>query len=264
MTDQHAGIVCRRHQPNRAKGSREGTSSRFILPCRVQGQRPCWGQGAKPLGSSNALVTRTAAGGIAANPDKSAQGCRTLPTASCRLRRAVQSCNRTQGDGSHPHTQARRRQSAERTEAPSSGCASIPPAHSESAAQHPLSAHFRRAKLARTPPALGKQPEYSPAEGTARVETVGIRGSRTGAVLGTAQSQSASPHAVTPTSRNRPFASSGKPPTYSATHARRCHSRPLARIRGNKTPFCVGGQDGQGGLDGQGACGGMGRQQFGR
>ena len=31
MTDQHAGIVCRRHQPNRAKGSREE------LPCRVQG-----------------------------------------------------------------------------------------------------------------------------------------------------------------------------------------------------------------------------------
>ena len=182
MTDQHAGIVCRSHQLNRAKGSREE------LPCRVQGQRPCWGQGAKPLGSSNALVTRTAAGGIAANPDKSAQGCRTLPIASCRLRQAVQSCNQTQGDGSHPHTQARRRQSAERTEAPSSGCASIPPAHSESAAQHPSSAHFRRAKPARTPPALGKQPEYSPAEGTARVETVGIRGSRTGAVLGTAQS----------------------------------------------------------------------------
>ena len=154
----------------------------------LQGQRPCWGQGAKPLGSSNALVTRTAAGGIAANPDKSAQGCRTLPIASCRLRRAVQSCNQTQGDGSHPHTQARRRQSDERTEAPSSGCASIPPAHSESAAQHPSSAHFRRAKPARTPPALGKQPEYSPAEGTARVETVGIRGSRMGAVLGTAQS----------------------------------------------------------------------------
>ena len=180
--DKHAGIVCSCHQLNRAKGSREK------LPCRVQGQRPCWGQGAKPLGASNSLVTRTAAGGIAANPDKSAQGCRTLPTASCRLRRAVQSCNQTQGDGSHPHTQARRRQSAERTEAPSSGCASIPPAHSESAAQHPSSAHFRRAKPARTPPALGKQPEYSPAEGTARVETVGIRGSRTGAVLGTAQS----------------------------------------------------------------------------
>ena len=188
MTDQHAGIVCSCDQLNRAKGSREGTSSRFILPCRVQGQRPCWGQGAKPLGSSNALVTRTAAGGIAVNPDKSAQGFRTLPIASCRLRRAAHSCNQTQGDGSHPHTQARRRQSAERTEAPSSGCASIPPAHSESAAQHPLSAHFRRAKPARTPPALGKQPEYSPAEGTARVETVGIRGSRTGAVLGTAQS----------------------------------------------------------------------------
>ena len=50
MTDQHAGIVCRSHRPNRAEGSREGTSSRFILPCRVQGQRPCWGQGAKPLG----------------------------------------------------------------------------------------------------------------------------------------------------------------------------------------------------------------------
>ena len=181
-TNKHAGIVCRRHQPNRAKGSREE------LPCRVQGQRPCWGQGAKPLGSSNSLVTRTAAGGIAVNPDKSAQGCRTLPIASCRLRQAAQSCNQTQGDGSHPHTQARRRQSAERTEAPSSGCASIPPAHSESAAQHPSSAHFRRAKPARTPPALGKQPEYSPAEGTARVETVGIRGSRTGAVLGTAQS----------------------------------------------------------------------------
>ena len=188
MTDQHAGIVCSCHQPNRAKGSREGTSSRFILPCRVQGQRPCWGQGAKPLGSSNALVTRTAAGGIAVNPDKSAQGFRTLPIASCRLRRAAQSCNRTQGDGSHPHTQARRRQSAERTAAPSSGCASIPPAHSESAAQHPSSAHFRRAKPARTPPALGKQPEYSPAEGTARVEMVGIRGRRMGAVLGTAQS----------------------------------------------------------------------------
>ena len=186
--DKHAGIVCSCHQLNRAKGSREGTSSRFILPCRVQGQRPCWGQGAKPLGSSNALVTRTAAGGIAANPDKSAQGCRTLPIVSCRLRRAAQSCNQTQGDGSHQHTQARRRQSAEHTEAPSSGCASIPPAHSESAAQHPLSAHFRRAKPARTPPALGKQPEYSPAEGTARVEMVGIRGSRTGAVLGTAQS----------------------------------------------------------------------------
>ena len=60
--DKHAGIVCSCHQLNRAKGSREGTSSRFILPCRVQGQRPCWGQGAKPLGSSNALVTRTAAG----------------------------------------------------------------------------------------------------------------------------------------------------------------------------------------------------------
>ena len=45
MTDKHAGIACRRHQPNRAKGSREE------LPCRVQGQRPCWGQGAKPLGS---------------------------------------------------------------------------------------------------------------------------------------------------------------------------------------------------------------------
>ena len=45
MTDQHAGTVCRRHQPNRAKGSREE------LPCRVQGQRPCWGQGAKLLGS---------------------------------------------------------------------------------------------------------------------------------------------------------------------------------------------------------------------
>ena len=51
MTDQHAGIVCRSHRPNRAEGSREGTSSRFILPCRVQGQRPCWGQGAKHLGS---------------------------------------------------------------------------------------------------------------------------------------------------------------------------------------------------------------------
>ena len=51
MTDQHAGIVCSCHQPNRAEGSREGTSSRFILPCRVQGQRPCWGQGAKHLGS---------------------------------------------------------------------------------------------------------------------------------------------------------------------------------------------------------------------
>ena len=51
MTDQHAGIVCSCHRPNRAEGSREGTSSRFILPCRVQGQRPCWGQGAKPLGS---------------------------------------------------------------------------------------------------------------------------------------------------------------------------------------------------------------------
>ena len=91
------------------------------------------------------------------------------------------------------------------------------------------------------------------------------RGSWYGAI-----SQSASPHAVTPTSCSRPFASSGKPPTYSATHARRCHSRPLARIRGNKTPFCIGGQDGQagfgrqGGLDGQGACGGMGRPQFGR
>ena len=147
MTDQHAGIVCSCDQLNRAKGSREGTSSRFILPCRVQGQRPCWGQGAKPLGSSNALVTRTAAGGIAANPDKSAQGCRTLPIASCRLRRAAQSCNQTQGDGSHPHTQARRRQSAEHTEAPSSGCASIPPAHSESAAQHPSSAHFAAQNL---------------------------------------------------------------------------------------------------------------------
>ena len=45
MTDQHAGIVCSCHQPNRAKGSREE------LPCRVQGQRPCWGQGATPLGS---------------------------------------------------------------------------------------------------------------------------------------------------------------------------------------------------------------------
>ena len=51
MTDQHAGIVRSCHQLNRAEGSREGTSSRFILPCRVQGQRPCWGQGAKPLGS---------------------------------------------------------------------------------------------------------------------------------------------------------------------------------------------------------------------
>ena len=182
MTDQHAGIVCSCHQPNRAKGSREE------LPCRVQGQRPCWGQGATPPGSSNALVIRMAAGGIAVNPDKSAQGCRTLPIASCRLRQAVQSCNQTQGDGSHPHTQARRRQSAEHTAAPSSGCASIPPAHSESAAQHPSSAHFRRAKPARTPPALGKRPEYSPAGGTARVEMVGIRGSRTGAVLGTAQS----------------------------------------------------------------------------
>ena len=182
MTDQHAGIVCSCHQLNRAKGSREE------LPCRVQGQRPCWGQEAKPLGSSNALVIRMAAGGIAVNPDKSAQGCRTLPIASCRLRQAVQSCNQTQGDGSHPHTQARRRQSAEHTASPSSGCASIPPAHSESTAQHPLSAHFRRAKPARTPPALGKQSEYSPAEGTARVEMVGIRGSRTGAVLGTAQS----------------------------------------------------------------------------
>ena len=38
MTDQHAGIVCRSHRPNRAKGSREGTSSRFILPCGVQSQ----------------------------------------------------------------------------------------------------------------------------------------------------------------------------------------------------------------------------------
>ena len=40
MTDQHAGIVCRSHRPNRAEGSREGTSSRFILPCGVKGQRP--------------------------------------------------------------------------------------------------------------------------------------------------------------------------------------------------------------------------------
>ena len=180
MTDQHAGIVCSCHQLNRAKGSREELPCRDSVPAGVKGQ--------SPLGLPNALVTRTAAGGIAANPDKSAQGCRTLPIASCRLRQAAQSCNQTQGDGSHPHTQARRRQSAEHTEAPSSGCASIPPAHSESAAQHPLSAHFRRAKPARTPPALGKQPEYSPAEGTARVEMVGIRGSRTGAVLGTAQS----------------------------------------------------------------------------
>ena len=160
----------------------------FHSPLQGAGTASLLGQGAKPLGSSNALVTRTAAGGIAANPDKSVQGCRTLPIASCRLRRAAQSCNQTQGDGSHPHTQARRRQSAEHTAAPSSGCASIPPAHSESAAQHPSSAHFRRAKPARTPPALGKQPEYSPAEGTARVEMVGIRGSRMGAVLGTAQS----------------------------------------------------------------------------
>ena len=38
--DKHAGIVCSCHQLNRAKGSREGTSSRFILPCRVKGQRP--------------------------------------------------------------------------------------------------------------------------------------------------------------------------------------------------------------------------------
>ena len=45
MTDKHAGIVCRSHQLNRAKGSREE------LPCRVQGQRPCWGQGATPLGA---------------------------------------------------------------------------------------------------------------------------------------------------------------------------------------------------------------------
>ena len=37
MTDQHAGLVCSCHQLNRAKVSREGTSSRFILPCRVQG-----------------------------------------------------------------------------------------------------------------------------------------------------------------------------------------------------------------------------------
>ena len=162
---------------------------------RVKGGTPLQGAGtASLLGSRgkapcvSPTLTRTAAGGIAVNPDKSAQGCRTLPIASCRLRQAVQSCNQTQGDGSHPHTQARRRQSAERTEAPSSGCASIPPAHSESAAQHPSSAHFRRAKPARTPPALGKQPECSPAEGTARVATVGIRGSRTGAVLGTAQS----------------------------------------------------------------------------
>ena len=42
MTDQHAGIACRRHQLNRAKGSREE------LPCRVQGQRPCWGLGQRP------------------------------------------------------------------------------------------------------------------------------------------------------------------------------------------------------------------------
>ena len=31
---KHAGIVCSRHQPNRAKGSREE------LPCGVKGQRP--------------------------------------------------------------------------------------------------------------------------------------------------------------------------------------------------------------------------------
>ena len=44
--DQHAGIACRRHQPNRAKGSREE------LPCRVQGQRPLWGLGQRPNSST--------------------------------------------------------------------------------------------------------------------------------------------------------------------------------------------------------------------
>ena len=41
--DKHADTVCKCAQPNRAKGSRD------FVPCRVQGQRPCWGQGAKPL-----------------------------------------------------------------------------------------------------------------------------------------------------------------------------------------------------------------------
>ena len=37
--DKHADTVCSCHQLNRAEGSREGTSSRFILPCGVQRQR---------------------------------------------------------------------------------------------------------------------------------------------------------------------------------------------------------------------------------
>ena len=42
---KHADMLCKCAQLNREKGSREE------LPCRVQGQRPCWGQGTKPLGS---------------------------------------------------------------------------------------------------------------------------------------------------------------------------------------------------------------------
>ena len=34
--DKHAEEICRSHQLHRAEGSREGTSSRFILPCGVQ------------------------------------------------------------------------------------------------------------------------------------------------------------------------------------------------------------------------------------
>ena len=36
--DKHAEEICRSHQLHRAEGAREGTSSRFILPCGVQSQ----------------------------------------------------------------------------------------------------------------------------------------------------------------------------------------------------------------------------------
>ena len=59
MTDQHAGIVCRSHQPNRAEGSREGTSSRFISPLQGAGAAPLLGLGATPQLFRGRLVCPT-------------------------------------------------------------------------------------------------------------------------------------------------------------------------------------------------------------
>ena len=56
--DKHAGKAGKSDQLNRAKGSRGGLRPFFSAPCRVQGQRPCWGLGQRPNCWSSDLLQR--------------------------------------------------------------------------------------------------------------------------------------------------------------------------------------------------------------